>query len=72
MLICTLKLLFLQDKWIGGYKKDDEDVRGFSTLKEILEPNFELLQEQGFPFVIRETIRKHQWTVAHVTIWRRK
>ena len=52
--------------------KDGEEVRGFSTLKQILEPNFELLADQDFPFLIRETVRKHQWTVAHVTTWKRK
>lgn len=50
----------------------DEKVRGFASLKRILEPDFDLLAEEDMPFVIRETVRKHQWTVAHATIWRRK
>ena len=62
----------MQDKWIGGYKVGDEEVRGFSTLKKILGPYFDLVAEQDMPFVIRETIRKHQWTVSHASIWIRK
>lgn len=47
-------------------------MRGFDTLKKILEPNFELVKEQDMPFLIRETVRRHQWTVSHATIWIRK
>ena len=62
----------MQSQWIGGYKLGDEEVRGFDTLKRILEPDFELVDEKDMPFMIRETVRKHQWTVAHATIWIRK
>ena len=65
-------LVLLQSKWIGGYKLGDEEVRGFGTLKRILESDFDLVTEQDLPFLIRETVRKHQWTVAHATIWIRK
>lgn len=62
----------MQDKWIGGYRQGGVDVRGFSKLKEILDPDFKLILEQDMPFLIRETVRKHQWTVAHVTVWMRR
>lgn len=53
---------------------NDENVRvrGFEALKQILSPDFILLEEENMPFLIRETFRKHQWTVAHATVWMRK
>ena len=63
---------FLQEHWIAGFKKDGKDLRGFDALKEILGPHFDLVEQLDLPFVIRETVRKHQWTVAHGTVWKRK
>ena len=62
----------VQDRWIAGVMKDGEEERGFDALKKILSPNFILLEEDNMPFLIRETVRKHQWTVAHATVWMRK
>ena len=68
----TLPIKTIKEKWIGGYKVGDRRVMGFDSLKKYLEPDFDLVVEQDMPFVIRETIREHQWTVAHTTIWSRK
>ncbi|XP_078065302.1 uncharacterized protein LOC144491399 [Mustelus asterias] len=58
--------------WLGGYEDDSgKEVRGFETMKRVFSPHFELLAEKNEPILIQETARKHQWTVAHVTIWRR-
>ena len=48
------------------------DVTGFDGLRKTLSPHFDLVHEENMPFVIRETRRKHQFTVAHATVWRRK
>ncbi|XP_041362190.1 uncharacterized protein LOC121378153 [Gigantopelta aegis] len=62
-----------KNKWLGGYKnRNGEAVTGFSTLKKILSPTFDLVEDLDMPFFIRETARKNQWTVAHATVWRRK
>jgi len=58
--------------WLGGYLKDNKPVRTLDTLKENLEGDFELVDMQEVPFVIRETDRKHQHTVSHMTIWKKK
>lgn len=59
--------------WLGGfYNPSGDPVHGFDTLKEVMGPNFDLVEAKDIPFVIRETERKHQWTVAHATVWRRK
>jgi len=58
--------------WIGGFKKDGENFTSLAGLKAILSRNFKLLREpQDVPFVIRETRRKYQHTLAEVTIWER-
>lgn len=41
-------------------------------LKENLEADFELLKSAEMPFLIRETRRKHQWTVAQASVWLRR
>jgi hypothetical protein len=61
-----------KEKWIGGYKKDGENVSTLEGLKEILTPQFELLDRQDIPFVIQETARKHQYTVAEMTVWQKR
>jgi len=59
--------------WVGGFPDDNgEEINGFQGLKLHLGATFDLVAEKNVPFVIRETERKHQWTVAHTTIWRRK
>ena len=40
-------------------------------LVDSLGPWFELVEEHEEPFLIRETARKFQWTVALLTKWRR-
>jgi putative 4-mercaptohistidine N1-methyltranferase len=44
----------------------------FEWLKQQLEPHFELRERRDMPFLIRETARKYQWTVALGTQWQRR
>ncbi len=61
-----------KEKWIGGYKRDGENVSTLEGLTEILEPHFELLDRRDVPFVIQETARKHQHTIAEMTVWQKR
>jgi len=61
-----------KEKWIGGYKRDGESVTTLQGLEEILGGDFTLLDTQDVPFVIRETARKHQHTIAQMSVWERK
>ncbi len=62
-----------REEWIGGFKRDGENVTTLDGLQEVLGEHFERVgQELDVPFVIRETKRKHQHTVAQLTVWRRK
>jgi len=58
-----------KEKWIGGYKRDGENVTTLQGLEEILGSDFRLLDTEDVPFVIQETARKHQHTVAQMSVW---
>jgi putative 4-mercaptohistidine N1-methyltranferase len=62
---CTKK-----EEWLGGYREAGEPVWTLDGLKEALAPHFTMLGEpRDVPFVIRETRRKFQHTVAELTVW---
>ena len=61
-----------KEEWLGGYRDAGEPVWSLDGLKDALAPHFRLLGEpRDVPFVIRETRRKFQHTVAEVTVWER-
>ncbi len=61
-----------REEWIGGFKKDGESFTTLDGLKLLLGPHFQLMRTPvSVPFVIRETLRKHQHTLSEVTIWQR-
>ncbi len=61
-----------KEKWIGGYKRDGETITTLDGLKEILGKAFRLIGTKDIPFVIQETARKHQHTIAQMSIWERR
>jgi len=60
-----------KEKWLGGRREHGEPLTTFAGLEQHLTPGFEFVHRQDVPFVIRETARKHQYTVAELTVWRR-
>lgn len=60
-----------KDKWLGGYKADTgESYTTLEGLRHALMPEFRQCgQEIDVPFVIRETRRKYQHTLAQLTVW---
>ena len=57
-------------EWLGGYREAGEPVYTLDGLTAQLSPHFRLLGEpREVPFVIRETRRKFQHTVAQLTAW---
>jgi putative 4-mercaptohistidine N1-methyltranferase len=59
--------------WLGGFKKDGESFTTLDGLKQLLEPEFEIIRgPESVPFVIRETSRKFQHTLSELTVWKRK
>ncbi|MFZ2972732.1 MAG: 5-histidylcysteine sulfoxide synthase [Ferribacterium limneticum] len=61
-----------REEWIGGFKKDGENVTTFDGLKAMLGEHFRLVRgPESVPFVIRETKRKFQHTLSEITVWER-
>ena len=77
LLVITSPCTWLEEhtartEWIGGFKQDGENFTTLDGLKAILGKHFRLLGEpREIPFVIRETRRKFQHTLAEATIWER-
>lgn len=62
-----------KENWIGGIKVNGENKTTLDGLKEILSQQFDMFREPlDVPFVIRETARKHQHTIAQMTFWIKK
>ncbi len=77
MLILTSPYTWLEeftpkDEWLGGYKKDGENFTTLDGLHEILDKNFGLIDTKDVEFVIRESARKYQHTVAQMSVWQIK
>lgn len=61
-----------RDEWIGGFKRDGENVSTLDGLQVLLGKHFRLLRGPlEVPFVIRETKRKFQHSISEVTLWER-
>ena len=63
-----------KDEWIGGYiDAKGNEVRSYDGIKSRLEDTgfFTFVEAFDLPFFIRETARKNQWSVSHVTVWKR-
>lgn len=62
-----------KENWLGGYQNNTgEEVTSLNGLKQNLSKHFDMLKDpKDVPFVIRETARKYQHTLAQMTIWKR-
>jgi SAM-dependent methyltransferase len=64
-----------KDEWIGGFvcKQTGKEIKSFDGIKARLQDTgyFTLVEAFDMPFFIRETARKNQWSVSHVTVWQR-
>lgn len=63
-----------REQWLGGFTRNGATMTTLDALQAILTRHFRLQDGSPFdlPFVIRETARKFQHTVAQVTIWERR
>jgi putative 4-mercaptohistidine N1-methyltranferase len=62
-----------KSKWLGGFKRNDKRVTTLSGIEAILLKHFHQLGSAvDVPFVIRETARKFQHSIAQATVWQRK
>ena len=62
-----------REEWLGGFKRDGENVTTLDGLKAVLGGRFRLIDGPvEVPFVIRETRRKYQHSLSEVTVWERR
>ena len=62
-----------KQQWLGGFKQDGERYTTLDALHSKLARDFVPMGEpQDVPFVIRETARKFQHTIAQLTCWERR
>jgi len=61
-----------KEQWIGGYRRDGENFSTLDGLHKILDQEFKLVTTKDVPFVIAETARKHQYTIAQMSIWEKQ
>ena len=62
-----------KEEWLGGYREAGENVTTLEGLSAQLALHFRMLgAPRDVPFVIRETRRKFQHTVAELTVWELK
>ena len=61
-----------RENWMGGYREAGKEVSVLDGISEILKSHFVMINEPiDVPFVIRETRRKYQHTLAELTSWKR-
>jgi len=61
-----------RENWIGGYSVDGKNITVLEGIKKILDEHFVMINKPlDVSFVIRETRRKFQHTVAELTSWKR-
>ncbi|WP_429083101.1 5-histidylcysteine sulfoxide synthase [Aeromonas bivalvium] len=78
LLLLTSPYTWLEDytpkaNWLGGVRENGEALTTYQALQRLLAAEFEeLASPRDIPFVIRETARKHQHTVAQLTVWRKR
>ena len=59
--------------WLGGVRENGEALTSYQALQRLLARDFEeLASPLDVPFVIRETARKYQHSLAQLTLWRRR
>jgi 5-histidylcysteine sulfoxide synthase/putative 4-mercaptohistidine N1-methyltranferase len=65
-----LEAFTARDEWLGGLRRHGQPVSTLQGLHEVLAPHFRPVgAPRDIPFVIRETARKFQHTLAQMTVW---
>jgi len=77
LLVLTSPYTWLEEytdkaNWLGGVKVNGENLTTLDSLKQHLSNRFDFEEAIDVPFIIRETARKYQHTVAQMTVWRKR
>lgn len=77
LLILTSPYTWLEEytaksEWLGGFERDGRAVTTLDGLHALLDTHFRLIDRRDVPFVLRETARKFQHSLAEMTVWERR
>ena len=62
-----------KENWLGGIEENGNPKTMLQGMQAVLAPHFTQVREpMNVPFVIRETARKYQHSLAEMTVWERK
>lgn len=62
-----------RNEWVGGkIDPSGQPVRTIDGIRSVLESAFTLRRSVDLPFLIREHVRKFQWSVAQATLWQKR
>ncbi|CAK9886839.1 MAG: Hercynine oxygenase [Candidatus Erwinia impunctatus] len=62
-----------RENWLGGKRENGAALTTYQAMQRQLQKDFiEIAPPKDIPFVIKETARKYQYTIAQLTIWRRR
>jgi putative 4-mercaptohistidine N1-methyltranferase len=61
-----------REHWLGGYHGPAGEVRSLDGLHAALDRHFDFVTTRDLPFLIREHVRKFQWSVSQASVWVRK
>src|SRR6202030_4193970 len=59
------------EEWLGA-RESWSDTTTLQAIQEQLGNEFELISSKELPFLIREHVRKYQWSVAQSSLWKKK
>jgi 5-histidylcysteine sulfoxide synthase/putative 4-mercaptohistidine N1-methyltranferase len=60
------------EHWLGGIKVNGENFTTLDGLQAAIGEHFILRHQEDVPFVIRETRRKYQHSIAEMSVWQKK
>ncbi|WP_138518184.1 putative 4-mercaptohistidine N1-methyltransferase [Limnobacter alexandrii] len=62
-----------KENWLGGIEENGKPKTMLEGMQAVLAPHFKLVRKPlNVPFVIRETARKYQHSIAEMTVWERR
>ena len=62
----------VQAKWLGGFKKNGENLSSEAHLKQLLHRDFDLLNESNLARKYQLDERNSQYSKNHITVWQKR
>jgi putative 4-mercaptohistidine N1-methyltranferase len=59
------------EEWLGA-RESWSNTTTLQAIQEKLGNGFELISSKDLPFLIREHVRKYQWSVAQASLWKKR